>query len=532
MNWDVASNLLLVSYIAVFTMVCIYGLHRYQLVYLYYKHRRNRPQIQRRFEPLPRVTVQLPMYNERYVARRVIELACEMDYPRDLLQIQVLDDSTDDTVEIARAAVERMSRAGHDIVYIHRDNRRGYKAGALQEGLETASGEFVCIFDADFLPPPKILRQTIHYFTDPRVGMVQARWEHINRDYSLLTKTQAVLLDGHFVMEHGARNRSGRFMSFNGTAGMWRISSIEDAGGWQHDTLTEDLDLSYRAQLKGWEFVFLPDLCSPAELPPEMEAFKAQQYRWAKGGAQTCRKLLPRILRARVPFKIKWEAFFHLTSCTVYLYMVLLMLLLLPIFYLKFRNGVHGELSLVGALIDFSLFLVATCSASSFYYCSQRELLRTWSDSLKYLPFLMALGVGIALNNSRAMLSGFFGRDSEFVRTPKFGVSRATETGWKRRRAYQKKKQRKIPWQACIEVCMGFYLLTCAVLCMETNWVTIGLPFLVLFCVGYFYVGLSSLLAGWLRARAGAGEEADRLPAPATEASAPDDPRGLRGSGR
>lgn len=532
MNWDVASNLLLVSYIAVFTMVCIYGLHRYQLVYLYYKHRRNRPRIQQRFEPLPRVTVQLPMYNERYVARRVIELACEMDYPRDLLQIQVLDDSTDDTVGIAGAAVERMSRAGHDIVYIHRDNRRGYKAGALQEGLETASGEFVCIFDADFLPPPKILRQTIHYFTDPRVGMVQARWEHINRDYSLLTKTQAVLLDGHFVMEHGARNRSGRFMSFNGTAGMWRISSIEDAGGWQHDTLTEDLDLSYRAQLKGWEFVFLPDLCSPAELPPEMEAFKAQQYRWAKGGAQTCRKLLPRILRARVPFKIKWEAFFHLTSCTVYLYMVLLMLLLLPIFYLKFRNGVHGELSLVGALIDFSLFLVATCSASSFYYCSQRELLRTWSDSLKYLPFLMALGVGIALNNSRAMLSGFFGRDSEFVRTPKFGVSRATETGWKRRRAYQKKKQRKIPWQACIEVCMGFYLLTCAVLCMETNWVTIGLPFLVLFCVGYFYVGLSSLLAGWLRARAGAGEEADRLPAPATEASAPDDPRGLRGSGR
>jgi cellulose synthase/poly-beta-1,6-N-acetylglucosamine synthase-like glycosyltransferase len=368
------NTVLLAVYIFVFTMVCIYGLHRYQLVYLYYKHRRNTPRIQRRFQRLPRVTVQLPMYNERYVARRVIELACGIEYPRDRLQIQVLDDSTDDTVEVARQAVEDMRRLGHDIVYIHRDNRHGYKAGALQEGLETATGEFVCIFDADFLPPPGILHKTIHHFTDDRVGMVQARWEHINRDYSLLTKTQAVLLDGHFVMEHGARNRSGRFMSFNGTAGIWRISCISDAGGWQHDTLTEDLDLSYRAQLKGWEFLFLPDLCSPAELPPEMEAFKAQQYRWAKGGAQTCRKVLPRILRSPVPLKVKWEAFFHLTSCTVYLYMVLLTVLLFPVLYMGV--GIPQHRTVWGALLDASLFLIATCSASSFYACSQRELAR------------------------------------------------------------------------------------------------------------------------------------------------------------
>ncbi|MCP4249609.1 MAG: glycosyltransferase [bacterium] len=499
MSSDLAGNLLVGLYILVFAMVCIYGLHRYQLVYLYYKHRRNKPEAGLRFEALPRVTVQLPMYNELYVARRIIERACAIDYPRELLQIQVLDDSTDETVDIARQTVAELQRAGHDVVYLHRQDRSGFKAGALEAGLATATGEFVCIFDADFLPPPGILHQTIHHFTDQRVGMVQARWEHINRDHSLLTKTQAVLLDGHFVIEHGARNRSGRFMSFNGTAGLWRISCIRDAGGWQHDTLTEDLDLSYRAQLKGWKFVFLPDIRAAAELPPEMDAFKAQQYRWAKGGAQTCRKLLPKVLRSRVGWRIKWEAFFHLTSCTVYLYMLLLMLPLFPIFYLKLVNGARHEASMMGLLIDISLFLVATCSASSFYACSQRELLRTWPDSLKYLPFLMALGVGIAMNNSRAAVSGFCGRASEFVRTPKFGVADAAETIWKKRQAYGGKK-RSFPVQASLEVCMGVYILACAVLCIESNWITIGLPFLIMFSVGYFYVGLSTLLARWLQA--------------------------------
>ena len=492
-------------YVFVFGMVCIYGLHRYQLVYLYYKHRRNRSKITRRFERLPRVTIQLPMYNERYVARRVIELSCQIDYPRELLQIQVLDDSTDDTGELARQTAERMRAAGHDVVYLHRDNREGFKAGALEEGLKTATGEFVCIFDADFLPPPEILRETIHYFVDSNVGMVQSRWEHINREHSLLTKTQAVLLDGHFVIEHGARNRSGRFMSFNGTAGIWRVSCIRDAGGWQHDTLTEDLDLSYRAQLKGWKFVFDPSVSSAAELPPEMQAFKDQQYRWAKGGAQTCRKMLPRILRSRLPFKIKWEAFFHLTSCTVYLYMTTLILCLFPVLYLG--AGQPHSSPLWGTLVDLSLFMVATCSASTFYVCSQRELFRTWSDSLKYLPFLMSLGVGICLNNARAALSGFFGKPSEFVRTPKFGVAQSADQSWKRRGAYQK-KSRRVRLQPCLEVGIGIYLLACTVLCVETHWVSIGLPFLVLFTVGYLYVGLATLLAGWFGAGARLGHAA------------------------
>ena len=395
-------------YLLVMLVLCVYGVHRYYLVHLYYKYRRNRPELTACFRELPRVTVQLPMYNERFVARRVIESACRIEYPRDRLQIQVLDDSTDETVAIARETVERMRAAGHDVVYLHRDNREGYKAGALAEGLKTATGEFVMIFDADFIPPPDILLRTIHYFTDPKVGMVQARWDHINRDHSLLTRTQAILLDGHFVIEHTARNRSGRFMSFNGTGGMWRRACIDDAGGWQHDTLTEDLDLSYRAQMKGWRFIFLPDLVSPAELPPEMNAFKSQQYRWAKGGAQTCKKLLPKVLASRLPLKIKVEAFFHLTSCCVYILIVLLTLMLYPVVYLKLHFFPEG---LARYVFDASLLLLATCSASTFYAASQREVHRTWAESLKYLPFLMSLGIGISLNNAKAALAGFFGND-------------------------------------------------------------------------------------------------------------------------
>ena len=483
----------------VMVMVCLYGLHRYHLVYLYYKHRRNQPQVRSRFEVLPHVTVQLPMYNERYVVRRVIEACCRIDYPADRLQIQVLDDSTDDTTELARETVERMRAGGHDVELLHRTDRRGFKAGALEEGLKSAKGEFVCIFDADFLPPPEILRETIHYFVDQQVGMVQARWDHINREHSLLTRTQAILLDGHFVMEHGARNRSGRFMSFNGTAGIWRRSCIAEAGGWEHDTLTEDLDLSYRAQMKGWKFVFLPDLISPAELPLEMEAFKAQQRRWAKGGAQTCRKLLPTILRSSFPPKVKLEAFFHLTSWTVYLYMVMLTWLIFPVLLIGLGH-VHGY-ALGHVLLDIALFIVATCSASTFYVCSQRELFKTWAESIKYLPFLMSLGIGISFNNALAAVRGFLGHQSEFVRTPKFGVAGETQEDWKGRMAYRRPK-RHGRIQAFVELGMGVYMLGCMALSIEQGWITIGLPFMALFAVGYFYVGGTTLASTWATASA------------------------------
>src|ERR1700752_4065588 len=306
---------LLVPYFIVLILLAGYGMHRYILVYLYYKHQKNRTtEPAAYFEDLPRVTVQLPIFNEQYVVERLLDSICKLKYPRERLDIQVLDDSTDETVDVARGLVERYAALGNPIRYHHRSNREGYKAGALAEGMKTAQGEFIAIFDADFTPPEDFLLRTIHHFTDPKIGMVQTRWTHINRSYSFLTQVEAILLDGHFVLEHSGRARSGVFFNFNGTAGMWRRRAIEEAGGWQHDTLTEDTDLSYRAQLNGWRFVFVSDLIAPAEVPVEMNGFKSQQHRWAKGSIQTCRKLLPRILRSNVPLGVKAEAFFHLSA--------------------------------------------------------------------------------------------------------------------------------------------------------------------------------------------------------------------------
>ena len=404
-------------YTFILVVVSIYGFHRYLLVYLYYRHRKKTPTPQGRFDQLPPVTIQLPMYNERNVARRIITKACQIEYPRDRLQIQVLDDSTDGTHQIAQATVAEVRAKGFDIEYIHRDDRTGYKAGALAHGLKTAKGQFVAIFDADFVPEKDFLAQSIHYFTDPTVCVVQSRWDHLNREDSLLTRTQAIYLDGHFAIEHVARNRSKRFMSFNGTAGMWRRAAIEDAGGWHHDTLTEDLDLSYRAQLKGWKFIFLPELTAPAELPPEMNAFKAQQFRWTKGGAQTALKMLPKVLLSKMPLKVKIEAFFHLTCFTLHLYMALLVLLLFPALYLQSVPVANG--SAWRGIFDLSVFTLATLSASVFYVASQFELFRNWRSTLKFLPMLMAIGVGLCVSNSKAILEAWLGKKSEFVRTPK-----------------------------------------------------------------------------------------------------------------
>src|SRR5581483_6922760 len=307
-------TLTLAAYFFVLIILAVYGWHRYYLVWLYMKNREKQPKDLPALDPTPVVTIQLPLYNEMYVADRLIQSVCEIDYPRDRLEIQVLDDSTDETRSIAELAVRRHAAQGIDIKYYHRVDRTGYKAGALEAGMRVARGEYIGIFDADFIPARDFLLRLMPHFVDPKVGMVQARWGHINQDYSLLTKIQAILLDGHFILEHGGRNRSGRFFNFNGTAGVWRRTAIEDAGGWQHDTLTEDLDLSYRAQLRGWRFVFVPDVIAPAEVPVEMNGFKSQQHRWAKGSIQTCRKLLPTILRSDLPFGVKAEAFFHLTA--------------------------------------------------------------------------------------------------------------------------------------------------------------------------------------------------------------------------
>ncbi|MHC4294515.1 MAG: cellulose synthase family protein [Planctomycetota bacterium] len=482
----IAQAVFMTLYTFVLVMVSVYGLHRYALVFLYYRHRRKRPAPPAYFEDLPFVTIQLPMYNERLVARRIIEKTTEIDYPSDRLQIQVLDDSIDDTARIARQAVDDARAKGFNIEYIHRDNRKGYKAGALANGLKTATGEFVTIFDADFVPEADFLKRSIHYFTDPKVCVVQTRWDHINRNDSLLTRTQAIFLDGHFAIEHVARNRSERFMSFNGTAGTWRRAAILDAGGWHHDTLTEDLDLSYRAQLKGWKFIFLPELIAPAELPPEMIAFKAQQFRWTKGGAQTALKMLPKVMLSKAPLKVKVEAFFHLTCFTMHFYVLMLMLMLFPAMWLK---GVPVEEGTMWrGLFDLSIFTLATLSASVFYIASQVELFRNWRSVVKFLPVLMALGVGLCISNTQAILEALFGKKSEFVRTPKYGgkaLANRTCTA-----APGRKPRRKfLPY---VELLFGIYLGVCTACSLMSLRGTLAAPFLVIFMFGFFYVSVLS----------------------------------------
>ncbi len=472
----------LATYFFVLIILAIYGWHRYYLVYLYMKNRDKEPRADIPLTPTPPVTIQLPLYNEMYVADRLIDAVCAIDYPRAQLEIQVLDDSTDETQSIAELAVRRYAAQGIDIKYYHRSNRVGFKAGALEAGLKTARGDYIAIFDADFIPTPDFLRRLMPHFADPGVGMVQARWGHINQDYSLLTKIQAILLDGHFVLEHGGRNRSGRFFNFNGTAGVWRRASIEDAGGWQHDTLTEDLDLSYRAQLRGWRFVFLSDLIAPAEVPVEMNAFKSQQHRWAKGSIQTCRKLLPRLMRAKLPLGVKAEAFFHLTANFNYPFMCLLSILMFPAMVIRYNMGWYEML-----LIDVPLFFAATFSVCNFYMVCQREIHRDWPTRIKYLPFLMSIGIGLSINNTRAVIEALFNRQGEFTRTPKYRIEGDADE-W-----ISKKYRQSVAVQPLVELALGLYF-TFTVFYALTNQIYGTVPFLVLFQIGFLYTGLVSIV--------------------------------------
>jgi len=477
---------LLIPYFIVLTLLASYGVHRYVLVYLYYKHHKNQTtEPAEKFEDLPRVTVQLPIFNEQYVVGRLVDAVCQLQYPRERLDIQVLDDSTDETVDVASGIVGRYAAMGYPITYHHRDNREGFKAGALAEGLKSAKGEFVAIFDADFVPPEDFLLRTIHHFSNPTTGMVQTRWTHINRNYSILTEVEAMLLDGHFVLEHSGRARSGVFFNFNGTAGMWRRRAIDEAGGWQHDTLTEDTDLSYRAQLKGWKFIYLQDVECPAELPVEMTAFKTQQARWAKGLIQTGKKILPRVLKSDQPWRVKLESWYHLTANLSYPLMVVLSVLLLPAMMIRFYQGWFQMV-----YIDLPLFLASTFSISSFYLVSQRELFPgKWYRALLFLPLLMALGIGLTVTNTRAVLEALVGKQTAFARTPKYRVeSRKDKVG-------AKKYRRRLGWIPWVELLIGSYFaLTVYYAMTNENYITV--PFLILFVVGYWCTGLMSLLQG------------------------------------
>ena len=477
-----SETLTLATYFFVLVILAVYGWHRYYLVYLYMKNKDKQPVPAGPMGAWPIVTVQLPIYNEMYVADRLIDAVCKLDYPRDLLEIQVLDDSTDETRGVAEQAVRRNAARGIDIKYLHRTDRTGYKAGALEAGMHVAKGRFIAIFDADFIPTDDFLRQTVPFFVDPKIAMVQARWGHINQDYSLLTKIQSILLDAHFVLEHGSRNRAGCFFNFNGTAGVWRREVIPDAGGWQHDTLTEDLDLSYRAQLRGWRFVFLPDLVAPAEVPVEMNSFKSQQHRWAKGSIQTCMKLLPRILRSNQPLSVKAEAFFHLSANFNYLLMSLLSILMFPAMWVRYNMGWTEML-----IIDVPLFFAATASIAVFYVKAQRELYPDWRQRMKYLPFLMSIGIGLCVNNTRAVLEALFHKQSEFARTPKYGIERDSDE-W-----VGKKYHQTVGVQPLIELALGLYF-SATVFYALVNQIYATLPFLMLFQIGFLYTGLLSIL--------------------------------------
>src|SRR5437660_121714 len=477
---------LLIPYFVVLILLASYGIHRYVLVYLYYKNKKNHTVKPRgEFSELPRVTVQLPIFNERFVVERLLDAVCGLNYPLEKLDIQLLDDSTDETQAVARGVVDRYAARGFPVTYHHRTNREGYKAGALAEGMKTATGEFIAIFDADFVPPEDFLMRTTHHLTDPKIGMVQTRWTHINRNYSFLTEVEAILLDGHFVLEHSGRARSNVFFNFNGTAGIWRRSAIEEAGGWQHDTLTEDTDLSYRAQLKGWKFIYLQDVECPAELPVEMTAFKTQQARWAKGLIQTGKKILPRVLKSDAPLHTKIEARYYLTANLSYPLMVVLSVMLLPAMIIRFYQGWFQML-----YIDLPLFLASTFSISSFYLVSQKELFPgKWHRAVLYLPFLMALGIGLTITNTRAVLEALLGKQSAFARTPTYRVeSRKDKVGTPKYRL-------RLGWVPWLELLIGSYFALTVFYAMDNqNFITV--PFLILFVVGYWYTGLMSLLEG------------------------------------
>ncbi|MEM1158583.1 MAG: cellulose synthase family protein [Verrucomicrobiota bacterium] len=457
----------------------IYGAHRMWMVWTFLRVKSRFRQPGQYFDPLPKVTVQLPLYNERFVVKRLLQAVVQLDYPKDLLQVQVLDDSNDDTSEIIADELEALKLHGVHIQHIRRGSREGFKAGALRYGMEQMDSEFIAIFDADFIPPANILRETIHYFTDEKVGLIQTRWGHINRNFNLLTRIQAVLLDGHLIVEQTVRNRTGRFFNFNGTAGIWRKKCIEDAGGWEHDTLTEDLDLSYRAQMAGWNFVFLPGVITPAELPVEMNGFKTQQHRWAKGAVQTCKKLLPRILTSRLPLFIKVEAVFHLTSNFAYLLLALMAFLIVP------DPAGHPDLPTLLAL-HLPVFTLATLSVLMFYALVLREAGIRWTHWIIYLPLLISLGIGLSLNNAKAVLEALFNQTSEFTRTPKYGIGKT------RNQRVLKVYFSPRSWLVIVELAMFVHFALYAHAALDLQ-LWYSLPFFVLFCFGFGYTAFLSL---------------------------------------
>jgi cellulose synthase/poly-beta-1,6-N-acetylglucosamine synthase-like glycosyltransferase len=489
LNWfDYA---LLIPYFTMLLVLAFYGLNRYEVLFTYLRHRKRRPSSEpaRRFDQLPRVTIQLPLYNERFVVERLLEEVTKVDYPRELLQIQVLDDSTDETHPFTERLCAEYRAQGHPVEYHHRKNRHGFKAGALEAGLQHATGEFVAVFDADFVVPRDFLQCTIHHFTDPGVGLVQTRWAYLNRHYNLLTEVQGMLLDGHFILEHNSRYWSGQFFNFNGTAGILRRKMIEDAGGWEHDTLTEDSDLSYRAQVKGWRFVYVPEVECYSELPVDTHGFQVQQSRWAKGLTQVALKLLMRILKADLPFGTKLEAFWHLTPNLTYPLMILTTALMLPVMMVRFYMGWQQLV-----LVDIPLLIATFFSVISFYVYAQKVRdPKGWKRSIVMMPVLLAAGAALTIINSRAVMEALLGIKTSFVRTPKYAI-----TGGKKEQvsAAPKKYRRRSGWLPYLELAFGTYFLAMVIYAIEC-YNFFAVPLLMIFVMGYYWAAISTLHQEW-----------------------------------
>jgi cellulose synthase/poly-beta-1,6-N-acetylglucosamine synthase-like glycosyltransferase len=482
---DAFDWVVLILYFTILFVLAVYGGYRIKQVIDFWRYRSFVPQPKAHYEEsdLPRITVQLPLFNELYVVERLLKAVTEFDYPREKLEIQVLDDSTDETVKLAEATVVKYAEAGFAISYVHRSDRTGFKAGALENGLKTATGELLAIFDADFVPKPDCLRRLVHYFTDPGVGCAQMRWSHINGGYNLLTRLQTIMLDGHFVVEQTTRNRTGGFFNFNGTAGIWRRRAIGSSGGWQHDTLTEDTDLSFRAQLMGWKFIYLLDEEAPAEIPVEINAFKAQQRRWAKGVMQVGLKLYPRIWNAPLPVRVKLEMFFRLTGNISYPLMIVASLLQFPLLLVRYNQPFYHLMILDLPLLFFSSISVVLFYGTAIWYLDKRRAPR-----MLHLPLVMALGIGLAFSNARAVFEALMGVKSEFVRTPKYRVEKTHDETWKR-----KKYKRKRGLLPLLELLFALYFVLGIAYAVNLHmWGTI--PFLCLFCFGFGYMGVMSML--------------------------------------
>ncbi|MFA8342176.1 MAG: cellulose synthase family protein [Rhodothermaceae bacterium] len=476
-------NLFIISlYTIAMAIIFVYSLHALYLVYLRKKYNSLTPQHCKDYQFTEKVTIQLPVYNELYVVDRLINKVCNIDYPQHLLEIQVLDDSTDETTNLIKKIVEEKKLSGINITHIHRTDRIGYKAGALNHGLQKASGDFIAVFDADFLPEKDFLKKTLPCFTNANIGMVQTRWEYINEDYSLVTKAQALALDGHFVIEQTARNRAGLFINFNGTGGVWKKECILDAGNWQHDTITEDLDLSYRAQMRGWKFVFISDVTCPSELPAEINSLKSQQFRWTKGAIETAKKILPQLWKSELPARIKLFSTLHLTCNIVFPLVLLIALLNLPLMLIKIEESYTHLFSVM--LIFSPAFLISFY----FYLVAQKTISPDWKKKIILFPLFMAGNMGLSVNNTRAVVEGLFNKKTPFIRTPKFSIKNKNDS-WQKNKYIS---EYSVNLYTVIELLIALYCLA-GVAASLYFYEIATLPFQLMFFFGFTAVAVLSI---------------------------------------